>query len=437
MIKPASIRLVPLAASLALLTRAFSALAVLPPALPVIPDQTFNVQNYGAHGDNIATNTAAIQSAINAARAAGGGEVEIPPGTYLCGPLKLADQINLHLDAGALLRMLPLGKYPLSSGRSDSFISGDHLHDVAITGAGAIDGQGAPWWPLAKTSSDSRRPKMITPSNCERLLIQGITLSNSPMFHIAIGGHSTDVTVSGVTIRAPASTDPVCPSHNTDACDVKGDRILIENCDVSVGDDDFTCGGDTSNVLITNCTYGCGHGVSIGSPTHGGVSNLTVINCTFNRTECGIRIKTDRDRGGFVHDLKYLNLGMTNVDCPILIYEAYMAKEKVYRDLTRLTPSAAAQYPAAPVAERTPVYRDFVFSNITATAASGHRAGLIWGLPEMNVTNVLFKNVAITADLPLGIFDAQNVRFEGCKIITPEGVNQIASTNAQITFAAP
>ena len=409
--------------------------AAVAPALPVIPDGICNVTNYGAVGDGVATNTAAIQAAINAASAAGGGVVEIPKGIYLCGPIELASKINLHLAEGALLRMLPLGKYPVGAGRLAGFISGDALHDVAVTGGGAIDGQGAPWWPFAKTSKDVQRPRMIALSSSERLLIEGVTLSNSPMFHIALGGKSSDVTVRGVTIRAPASDDPVCPSHNTDACDVKGKNILIADCDVSVGDDNFTCGGDTSDVLITNCTYGFGHGVSIGSPTHGGVSNITVINCTFNQTESGIRIKTDRDRGGFVQDMKYLNLRMTNVGCPILIYAAYMAKEKEYRNLNNLTPAIAANYPAAPVAERTPVYRDFVFSNITATASAGHRAGLIWGLPEMNVTNVLLEKVSITADKPFGIYDAQNVRLVDSQIVTPEGVNKLSSTNADITIS--
>ena len=413
---------------LAVLSFGGTAFAEVNPAPPVIPNKVFNVQNYGAVGDGVATNSAAIQAAISAASAAGGGVVEIPAGIYLCGPIQLASKINLHLDAGALLRMLPMGKYP----GGQTFIGGDHLQDVAITGSGAIDGQGAAWWPLAKTSSGVRRPKMISPQNCERLLIEGITLSNSPMFHIALGGKMQDVIVRGVTIRAPASTDLVCPSHNTDACDVKGNNILIENCDVSLGDDNFTCGGNTSDVLITNCTYGFGHGVSIGSPTHGGVSNITVINCTFHDTEAGIRIKTDRDRGGFVHDMKYLNLSMTNVGCPILIYESYMAKDKAFRDLNRLTPEIAAGYPAAPVGDRTPVYRDFVFSNLTATVQSGRRAGLIWGLPEMNVTNVLLQNVNITADRPFGIFNAQNVRLVNSKILTPEGLNQIAATNSQV-----
>ena len=402
--------------------------AAVNPAAPVIPAAVFNVHNYGAVGDGMATNTAAIQAAIAAASAAGGGVVEIPAGIYLCGPIELASRINLHLDAGALLRMLPLGKYP----GGQTFISGDQLQDVAITGPGAIDGQGAAWWPLVKTAQEVRRPKMISPSNCERLLIEGLTLSNSPMFHIALGGKCHDVMVRGVTIRAPASTDPVCPSHNTDACDVKGKNILIQDCDVSVGDDNFTCGGNTSDVLITNCTYGFGHGVSIGSYTQGGVSNITVINCTFHDTETGIRIKTDRDRGGFVHDMKYLNLSMTNVGCPILIYASYMAKEKQFRDLSRLTPELAASYPAARVGGRTPIYRDFIFSNLTATVQSGRRAGLIWGLPEMNVTNVLLQNVNITADRPFGIFNAQNVRLVNSKILTPEGLNQIAATHSQV-----
>jgi polygalacturonase len=406
------------------------------PALPVIPDGSFNVTNYGAIGDGGATNTAAIQAAINAATHAGGGMVEVPAGIFLCGPLQLASRINLHLDAGAVLRMLPLDKYPGGTADPANFIGGAQLQDVAISGSGMIDGQGIPWWPYARVPG-ARRPRMIALSACNRILIENVKLSNSPMFHIAIQSRSENVTVRGVTIRANPSTDPVNPGHNTDACDVSGRNILVENCDVSVGDDNFTCGGGTSDVLITNCTYGYGHGVSIGSPTSGGVSNLTVINCTFNNTESGIRIKSDRDRGGYLHNLNYLNLRMTNVGCPILIYAAYAATNREYRALNNLTSAIAAGYPSAPVGPRTPIYRDIVFSNITATAAAGRRAGLIWGLPEMNVTNVLLARVTITADKPFGIYGARNVRMVDTQIITPDGVNRISSTNAQITITPP
>jgi polygalacturonase len=403
------------------------------PALPTIPNGIFNVTNYGAIGDGATTNTSAIQSAINAADKANGGTVEIPAGIFLSGPIQLANRINFHLDKGATLRMLPLDKYPGGTSDPANFISGASLHDVEISGLGVIDGQGIPWWPYARERG-ARRPRMIALSSGDRILIENVTLTNSPMFHIAIQGHSENVTVRGVTIRANPSTDPTNPGHNTDACDVSAKHVLIQNCDVSVGDDNFTCGGGTSDVLITNCTYGYGHGVSIGSPTSGGVSNITVINCTFNNTEQGIRIKSDRDRGGFLHNLSYLNLRMTNVDCPILIYASYMATNRQYRALNDLTPAIATSYPSNAVVPRTPIYRDITFSNIFATTKPGRRAGLIWGLPEMAVSNVLLEKVSITADKPFGIYDAQNVRLVNSRIITPEGVNKLSRTNAQVAI---
>jgi len=401
------------------------------PPLPRIPHRTFRITAFGARADEVTVNTKAIQTAINSAATGGGGVVIVPPGNFLCGPIQLASHVNLHLEAGATLTMLPLDQYPGGSMNPENFVSGRELEDVAITGAGAIEGQGSAWWPLAKTPG-AKRPIMISLSRCDRVLIDGITLRNSPMFHIGIGGKSTNVTVQGVTIRAPASNDPVNPSHNTDACDVSGHNILIRNCDVSVGDDDFTCGGGTSNVLITHCAYGHGHGVSIGSGTKGGVSNLTVTDCTFKDTDCGIRIKSDRDRGGLVSNLTFRNLRMTNVGFPILVYAAYMAKEPQYRDFNKLTPEIAATYPSAPIDDRTPIYRDITFSDITATAQADHIAGLIWGLPEAPVTNLLLRNVDITAARSFGIYNADGVRVENCKITTPEGVNQFATTSAKI-----
>jgi hypothetical protein len=82
------------------------------PARPVISNTIFDVKNYGAAGDGVTTDTKAVQAAINAAGAAGGGIVEIPAGIYLCGPLQPASQINLRVDKGATLRMLPLNQYP-------------------------------------------------------------------------------------------------------------------------------------------------------------------------------------------------------------------------------------------------------------------------------------------------------------------------------------
>jgi polygalacturonase len=407
--------------------------AYVAPALPSISDKIFNIRNYGATGDSVTDNTKAIQDAINAAVNAGGGIIVVPSGIYLCGPIRFYNNLNLHIDSGAILRMLPKNRYPGGTTEGISFISGSKLHDIAITGKGMIDGQGSPWWPFAKTKG-VKRPRMISFKDCNRVLIEQVKLVNSPMFHIAIGGKNSNVTVRNVIIRAPASTDPVNPSHNTDACDVSGSKILIQNCDVSVGDDDFTCGGGTSEVLISNCTYGYGHGVSIGSPTKGGVSNFTVENCTFTNTECGIRIKSDRDRGGELQHITYRNLHMTNVGIPILIYATYMAKESKYRNLQKLTPEIAVTYPSATPTDLTPNYHDIAFYDITATTEKGKRAGLIWGLPEAAISNILLQNVNIIADNSFGIFFAKNVRLKNCKILTKDGINKLTLTNTEITI---
>jgi len=402
------------------------------PTLPSIPNKIFSIKDFGAVGDNQTDNTQPIQNAINAARDAGGGKVIVPAGVYLCGPLQFtSNNMDLQIDSGAILKLLPIDKYPGGTTTGTDFISGSKLHDIAITGKGIIDGQGSPWWPFAK-DKNARRPRMIALKECDKVLIENVTLTNSPMFHIAISGKSSNVTVSGIIVRAPASDDPVNPSHNTDACDVSGSNILIKNCDISTGDDDFTCGGGTSNVHITGCKYGYGHGLSIGSYTKGGVSNFLIENCTFTSTECGIRIKSDRDRGGVVQNLTYRNLQMKNVGIPILIYAAYMATDREFRNLQKLAPEIVASYPAASVSDLTPVYKNIRFENITATTQNGKRAGLIWGLPEAPASNIVLKNVNITADNPFGVFFAQNVRLENCKIITKEGINKLAVTNAQV-----
>jgi polygalacturonase len=405
-------------------------LASADPALPVIPNQTFVITNptYGAVGDGITTNTTSIQNAINAASTAGGGTVEFPAGTYLCGPLTMKSSINLQLDSGALLRMLPYDKYPGGIVNPANFINGSSLHDIEISGTGAIDGQGSPWWPGYKTNN---RPVMVSFSACTRVWIRDATFSNSPAAHLVVKGRAGNVTIEGVNIIAPSSSDPTNPSHNTDAIDLAETNAVIRNCNITVGDDNVAVGSSASasaDIVITNCVFGDGHGLSVGSFTSGGVSNMTVINCTFNRTDNGIRIKSDNDRGGIVQNLSYLNIGMTNVHFPITIYSYYNSVGTP----SSITPAVAASQTVIPYPTNNPVYRNITFSNIFATAISGFPAGIIWARPEMPATNITFYRCNLSASKSFDVYSARGVRFVDPQINVPSTVTSFLLYNSQV-----
>src|SRR5215475_7568317 len=404
-------------------------LAFADPALPVIPNQTFVITNYGAIGDGVTTNTTAIQNAINAASTAGGGTVEFPAGTFLSGPLTMKSSINLQLDSGALLRMLPYDKYPGGIISPANFINGSSLHDIEISGPGAIDGQGPPWWPGYKTNN---RPVMVNFSACTRVWIRDTTFSNSPAAHLVVKGRAGNVTIEGVNILAPSSSDPTNPSHNTDAIDLAETNAVIRNCNISVGDDNVAVGSSASasaDIIITNLTF-CGrHGVSNRSFTSGGVSNMTVINCTFNRTDNGIRIKSDDDRGGIVQNLSYFNIGMTNVRFPITIYSYYNSVGTP----SSITPATAASQTVIPYPTNNPVYRNITFSNIVGTAISGFPAGIIWARPEMPATNISFIRCNVSASKSFDVYSARGVRFVDPQISVPSTVTSFLLYNSQVT----
>jgi hypothetical protein len=406
-------------------------------AAPVLPsintNNVFNATNapFGAIGDGVTTNTAAIQNALNAAaRAAGGGTVEIPAGVFLCGPLNFSNYVNLQLDAGAVLRLLPLDQYPGGAISPAPFVSATGLHDLEVSGAGAIDGQGAPWWPGYKTNS---RPTIINFSKCSKVLIQGITISNPPVNHIAVKGNNAgNVTIQGITELAPPSSAPLGPSHNTDGIDLAETNALIQNCVISTGDDNIAIGssaGLSRDILVTNCVFGSGHGVSLGSYTSSGISNLTVINCVFTNTDNGIRMKSDNDRGGVAQNLSYLNLNMTNVLMPFVIYSYY--NNTTYSPKS-ITAAQAASVGAATVTSATPIWRNVLISNVTATAASGYPAGTIWARVEMPATNFVFDHVTVTASKGFNVFSGYGMQFVDSQVTVPAGVPTFNLYNAQL-----
>ncbi|HEY1786861.1 MAG TPA: glycosyl hydrolase family 28 protein [Verrucomicrobiae bacterium] len=401
------------------------------PALPIIPSYTTNITSLGAVGDGVATNTTAIQNAINAVSLKGGGTVEIPSGAFLSGPLNFSNSINLQLDSGAILRMLPYLSYPGGTSPADFITTASSGHDLEVSGSGAIDGNAtfSGWW--GHGLSTSERPALLFFSKCNRVLIENITLSNPPSMHIIFKSATGNVTIQGITINSPAA------SPNTDGIDLIGTNCLVTGCSISAGDDCIalgSTGGTSSDTLITNCFFGVGHGLSVGSNTSGGVSNLVVVNCTFNQTQYGLRLKSDTNNmsggeGGLAQNLFYYNIGMTNItNAPVVIYSYYNETGTPIG----IKPSTAAGQGVAPVFPTTCIWRDIVISNLTASVNSNGIAGIIWGRTELPVTNVLLSHVKITAPGTFDVYNANGVQFANSQIIVSNVSKTFTVFNATV-----
>ena len=348
----------------------------------------------------------------------GGGIVLVPAGKFLFGPIKLASCINLHLDKGAILLISDdLTTYPVSAKRYQDCIAVADAHDIEISGEGVIDGQGQAWWTAfvadlkAEKQTLPHRPYMTKISNCTRVRIAGVTLKNSPMFHL-VTQNCTDVTIQDITIQAPFN------AANTDGLDPSGWNYLITGCSVDTGDDNIaikpTRGrtpGD-KNFMVSNCTFLHGHGLSIGGGSFNGLENLTVSNCTFNGTDSGIRIKTPRGNGGLVQNLTYEYIRMTNVRNPIYLNDYYPERN---------APKDPATDQAEPVTDRTPINKNIVIRNLTATGCA--TAGTIRGLPEAPITGMLLTNVNISAETGMRIYYAKAIKFVDSKITSQNGTN--------------
>ncbi|HEY3760516.1 MAG TPA: glycosyl hydrolase family 28 protein [Verrucomicrobiae bacterium] len=425
-----------------LTTMLFLAAALVSPAqtLPILPRINTNnvvvVTNapYNAIGDGTTNNELAISNAIVKAASGGltngtwGGTVEIPgPGTYLCGPLNLKSSVNLQVDAGATLQMLPITSWP-SAGTP--FIFGTGLTNVEISGNGTIDGQGLGWW-VPKASS---RPNFIQIDKSRYILFQNITLQNPPTFTLYLKNSDGNVTINGININTVPS------SPNTDGMDVGSTNMLIENSHISDGDDNIELGGSSypaAFIMITNCLFGSGHGVSMGSDLGASVHDVTVINCVFTNTQNGIKMKSDNDRGGLVQNIYYYNLSMTNLTFAPIVFFSYYNTYGADVTSKGITPAAAAANAPASVTSKEPAYRNIIVSNLTATAA---QPGMIWGRTEYPATNILLEDVNITASDPtpgnasFALYNAVGVEILDSSIQTAGGAAAFELFNAQAIF---
>ena len=453
-------------------------------AAPVFRKDTFNIVRYGAKSDGITLSTPAINQAINLAHEAGGGVVVIPSGFWLTGPIVLKSNVNLHISQGALLQFsnrredFPLVKTTWEGEdaiRCQAPISAVEASNIAITGAGIIDGAGQVWRQVKKDKlteaqwkkllasggvldeekrtwypsenalkgskiqkpgsiaagfnlnncnefKDFLRPNMVSLSRCTQVLLEGVTFQNSPAWtiHPLLCEH---ITLRNVIVRNPWY------GQNNDALDLESCRNgLVEGCSFDTGDDGICIksgrdaegrkrGVPTENIIVRNCTVFHGHGgFVIGSEMSGGVRNLFVSDCNFLGTDVGLRFKTARGRGGIVENIYVTDINMTNIPGEAILFDMYyMAKDPVSLNWEK---NVLPEMKAEPLGEGTPQFRNFHIKNIVCQGAE--TGILIRGLPEMPIKNISIENANITCNQGLVCVESENIRLKNIGLFTQE-----------------
>lgn len=363
----------------------------------------YNVTEYGIVGDGVQNATREIADLIQTVKRAGGGTLYFPPGLYTSGTVMLESNMTLYLEAGAVLqasgdpkdfpmvdsRRIPGWRAPTHAG----FIAAIEAENVAVRGRGKLDGRGWFWW----EGLGDHRPRSIQMISCDNVLIEGITIVNSPMWTV----HPlccNNVNIHGITIQNPYE------SPNTDGINPEGcSNVRISDCYIDVGDDCITLKSGKQddlfikqhpcqNIAITNCTMIHGHGaVVIGSEMSGGVKNVVISNCIFSHTDRGIRVKTRRLRGGTVEDIRMSNIVMDSVFCPIVLNSFYHCgtSEEEW-------PFTSSKLPQ-PVNEGTPAFRNFCFTGLTVKGVVA-AACYVSGLPEMPVDGLTIDGLSVEID---------------------------------------
>ncbi|UAY51452.1 glycoside hydrolase family 28 protein [Ferruginibacter albus] len=450
-------------------------------------DTIFSIKSYGAISDGQTLNTAAFEKAINACNAAGGGTVLVPEGLWLTGPIQLKSNVNLHLERGALIIFTKdRTQYPIvkTSNQSTNYqpaspIYGYDLKNIAITGEGILDGGGDAWrpvkrskvpesdwkklvtsggvvsndvwWPSKEALSgdsiikeikkkttksteedyiaarDFLRPHMLYLVNCDDILLEGITIRNSPKF-VFYPSKCTNLTMKYVNVYNEWN------AQNGDGIDISAcENVVIYKCNVSVGDDGICMKSSASksdapgtvnlkNVLIAACNVYHAHGgFVIGSNTDGGMQNVYVTDCNYVGTDIGIRVKSNYGRGGLVRDIYLCNIYMRDIAGEAISFDTY------YEDM----PAGKTKSDGKPeIQEKTPEFRDFHISNVYCNGAK--TAVYINGLADMPVKNIFFDHVTISATKGFVANYAANLDLKSVKIIPEVTVSPVyALTNVK------
>jgi exo-poly-alpha-galacturonosidase len=382
--------------------------------------KSYVITDFGAVGDGAAMNTAAIQSAIDACHAAGGGVLVVPEGTFLTGSIFFRQGVDLRVDKGGVLKgSVNPDDYPQVKTRWEgeemvwtaALVNFFDMQNVNLSGEGTIDGSGDAWmekYPRSTSELRIGRPRLIAIQNCKNVAVRGLMLRNQACWGLFIL-YSEDVLAENLTIRARRDI------ISSDGIDVDSSRrVRIAGCDIDVNDDCIAIksGKDedgrrvnrpAEEILVEKCHFRYGHGgVSMGSEMSGGIRNVEIRDCIMDADNWApIRFKSQPSRGGVVENITYRDIILNNTR---KAFEFNMA--------WRMRP------PIKPPSDPLPVVRNVRIINVSGTTDA---VGDMHGLPESPIRNVTFENCRIKAKKGFVLEHVEDVDLSGLTIEVEEG----------------
>jgi hypothetical protein len=370
----------------------------------------YSVKTYGAGGAGKMLDTAAIQKAIDAAAAAGGGTVYFPAGSFLSGTITLKSNVTLHLSPGAVL----LGSKRIEDYNPKHLIYAQGVENIAIEGGGAIDGQGDSF--LDKDLKPLPRPSpLIEVWDSRNIRIQDITIRKAPAWTIH-PKNCDGVKIRGISLlnnlRA-INSDGIDPDSST--------NVIISDSHIEAGDDCIVLkttdrggkAGPTENVTVTNCVMvSAASALKLGTESHGDFRHCVFSNCVIRDSRTGIALLA-KD-GGTMEDIRFQNIVMTTqpkwgqgVEWPIVV------------DIEKRTEASRLSH-----------IRDVAFSDITVYTKGRILAE---GMPESPIERLSFRNVLLRMNGYEQIKAAKKLR--GGAHGAAEGMPDYGATPAAMIFA--
>jgi polygalacturonase len=459
---------------------------------PVFKKDTISIVKYGAKPDGVSLNTKAINEAISACSANGGGVVLIPNGFWLTGPIQLQSNVNLHLEKNALVLFsknfddykIIAGNYEgVSSAKNESPIMGTNLENIAITGKGVIDGNGdvwrmvgrnaltesewkakvasgglvsddgKMWYPSEKAKKadiekrspmlspgvkledfaaikDFLRPNLIVLTGCKNVLLEGVTFQNSPAWNVH------PIMCENLTLRNLFIKNPDY-ARNGDGADIESCKnVLVENCIFDVGDDAICIKSGKDE-----------EGRKRGMPTE----NMIVRNNTVYKGHGGFVVGSEMSGGArniFVYDCTFMGTdkgirfkttrGRGGVVENIYIKDINMVDivhEAIYFDMYYwVKPPKENEVVEVPkVTEATPIFRNIYMENIVCNGAQ--KGVFVRGIPEMPVSNIYMENLVLNTEIGVEIKDAKGIYLKNCDFRTKSGKEIIyIETSQDVSF---